>query len=230
MTKYEWETELKKNIHRLPKEEQDRVLDFYGELFADKAESGMNETQIINEFGNPIDVADRIISEYSFEPARDAAETVTAPKERPKAEDYKAFKAEEKKEAPSKKTEPVPDVPEKGKAARGAGRTVAFVILLILFGFVGLGILITVWALVLSAFVCGIAFVAGGLFQVFVSLSVFPLSAGSAIAQIGISLFITGLGILLIVNFKRIGKAGVACSKGIYNAFIGWYAKSGRKA
>ncbi len=64
MTKYEWETELKKNIRRLPDDEIKRVTDYYGELFADKAERGESEREIVNEFGNPADVADKILSEY----------------------------------------------------------------------------------------------------------------------------------------------------------------------
>ena len=58
MTKYEWETELKKNIHRLPDDEIARVMEYYGELFADMIERGKKETEIISEFGNPVDVAD----------------------------------------------------------------------------------------------------------------------------------------------------------------------------
>lgn len=64
MTKYEWESELKKNIHRLPDEEIARVMDYYAELFDDKIESGLRENDIIAEFGNPVDVADKIMSGF----------------------------------------------------------------------------------------------------------------------------------------------------------------------
>lgn len=67
MTKYEWETELKKCMTRLPKAEQDRVLAYYNELFADRADDGMSEKQIINEFGNPVDVAFKIMTEYGMD-------------------------------------------------------------------------------------------------------------------------------------------------------------------
>lgn len=67
MTKYEWESELRKNIHRLPDEEIRKVLEYYGELFADKAERGLSETEIVAQFGNPVDVADKILSEYEGE-------------------------------------------------------------------------------------------------------------------------------------------------------------------
>lgn len=77
MTKYEWESELKRNIHRLPKSEQDRALEFYNELFEDRIESGWTETQIIAEFGNPCDVADKILAEYD-ESAADSGDDASA--------------------------------------------------------------------------------------------------------------------------------------------------------
>lgn len=67
MTKYEWEKELKKNIYRLPPDEIDKIVDYYDELFLDKAESGMRERDIISEFGNPFDVARKIMNEYETE-------------------------------------------------------------------------------------------------------------------------------------------------------------------
>lgn len=67
VTKYEWEHELKKNIHRLPSDEVARVLDYYNEMFEDYIERGKSEREIIREFGNPADVADKILSEYDGE-------------------------------------------------------------------------------------------------------------------------------------------------------------------
>lgn len=64
MTKYEWERQLKKGISGLPKSEQQRVLDYYNELFADKIDAGLRETYIISEFGNPYDVANKIITDF----------------------------------------------------------------------------------------------------------------------------------------------------------------------
>jgi len=67
MTKYEWEKELRKNLKRLPDTEVVRALDYYNEAFFDKEESGMSEREIIRSFGNPFDVAYRIV--YGFEGA-----------------------------------------------------------------------------------------------------------------------------------------------------------------
>lgn len=64
MTKYEWERQLKKGISALPKSEQQRVLDYYNELFADKIDAGLREQYIISEFGNPYDVANKILTDF----------------------------------------------------------------------------------------------------------------------------------------------------------------------
>lgn len=64
MTKYEWERQLKKGISGLPKSEQQRVLDYYNELFADKIDAGLREQYIISEFGNPYDVANKILVDF----------------------------------------------------------------------------------------------------------------------------------------------------------------------
>lgn len=67
MTKWEWESALKQHLARLSEAEQERALGYYQELFADKAEAGMSETRIIAEFGNPADVAEKILAEYQYE-------------------------------------------------------------------------------------------------------------------------------------------------------------------
>ncbi|MCM1043720.1 MAG: DUF1700 domain-containing protein [Corallococcus sp.] len=64
MTKFEWERQLKKGLSGLPKSEQQRALEYYNELFADKIDAKMKEQEIIAEFGNPYDVANRIICDY----------------------------------------------------------------------------------------------------------------------------------------------------------------------
>lgn len=64
MTKFEWERQLKKGLSGLPAAEQQRVLDYYGELFSDKIDAGMKEEDIVAEFGNPFEVANRILVDF----------------------------------------------------------------------------------------------------------------------------------------------------------------------
>lgn len=82
MTKWEWESELKRYLSRLSQAEQERAMGYYRELFADKAEAGMTETRIIEEFGNPADVAQEILSEYQYELRPPEGEAMP-PKDRP---------------------------------------------------------------------------------------------------------------------------------------------------
>lgn len=67
MTKYEWDSELRRNLSGLPLDEQQKAFEFYNELFEDKIEMGMSESAVVREFGNPFDVARRIIGEYETE-------------------------------------------------------------------------------------------------------------------------------------------------------------------
>ena len=67
MTKYEWERELKKHLSDLPESEKQRIQEYFGELFEDKFESGMNEYEIIAEFGEPEEAARKIKAEFAQE-------------------------------------------------------------------------------------------------------------------------------------------------------------------
>lgn len=78
MTRREWEDELIKYLSDLPKSECDRVLEYYEELYEDKRELNIKPQNIISEFGNPLDVATKIlddyrdnIDDYRFEPIRE---------------------------------------------------------------------------------------------------------------------------------------------------------------
>lgn len=94
MTKYEWESGLKKGIASLPLAEKQRVLEYYDEIFSDKAEQGMKEEEIVAEFGNPYEAAAKILADYYG----DSAKTEVEPS---KAEE--PHKDEEAKVAPKKK-------------------------------------------------------------------------------------------------------------------------------
>lgn len=67
MTKWEWESELRRCLSRLNAAEQERILGYYGELFDDKIDAGMTEEQITAAFGNPSDVAEQILAGYPYE-------------------------------------------------------------------------------------------------------------------------------------------------------------------
>lgn len=229
MTKYEWESELKKNIHRLPKEEINRVMEYYDELFADKIERGYGETEIVSQFGNPVDVADKILSEYDGELApADATDTPpTASDEPAKKEAHDADKSEpigeaadsieksEPEEKPadngSKNDEPPKAVKKEAKGEFKFDRFALFMVLNVLVGFAPFFVLGSVFICLVSFVAAGGAIALGGVAMTFLSLLEFGSSVGSAFAQMGMGIAMCGIGIALTVGFVKltalIGKA-----------------------
>lgn len=67
MTKFEWERELRRRLADLPKDEVQKVMEYYDELFMDGIDAGKTETEITAGFGSPEDVARKIISESKKE-------------------------------------------------------------------------------------------------------------------------------------------------------------------
>lgn len=63
MTQKEWERELLSHLNGLPKEEKKKAIEYYREMFEDKQDSGLEEEEILREFGFPSDCAKRILAE-----------------------------------------------------------------------------------------------------------------------------------------------------------------------
>lgn len=226
MTKYEWESELKKNIHRLPAAEIKRVLEYYDELFADKIERGKGETEIIGEFGNPVDVADKILSEYDGELTEEAPKVAppTAETREPKAEEKEPAPAEEKKEEPSESKGD--DKPEEKKEKESGelrlGRLVAFVLVNALTGFAFFILVASVWIVAISMVASVASILIGGAFGAVSSvITMFTESLGSGVAQLGMSIATFGIGILLAVLMDKVviwlGKSTVKFFKWLKN-------------
>lgn len=66
MKKIEFEKELSQRLANLPKEERQKALEYYDELFCDRKERGEEEETIIESFGSPEDIAARIFGETVF--------------------------------------------------------------------------------------------------------------------------------------------------------------------
>ena len=75
MTYRQWEKAFRKRLSRLPKEERERALGYYAELYGDKLDAGVSESEIVREFGDPKAAADKIIEE-SAETASAQGKTV----------------------------------------------------------------------------------------------------------------------------------------------------------
>lgn len=249
MTKYEWETELKKNIHRLPPDEIKRVMEYYGELFDDYAERGKSETEIVFEFGNPVDVADKILSEYVSENGElpDDAPRTVAP---PTPAERETSESERQKTVPPPVDPPKQSEPEISKIAverdepvinAGAGseqpatqsdtarsdksalRVAVFVLLNIATGFaffIAAGVL---WIVIGALAASGAALAAGGAYTVATSIGVAAVSsAGSGIAQIGMGIAAIGIGIALTVLSVKLIKLCAQLTKKLFIGLRDW--------
>ena len=68
MTKKEFIMALGKELSGLPREEQDKWLDFYGEMIADRMEEGLPEAEAVEAVGSVEAVARQILSQSQAEP------------------------------------------------------------------------------------------------------------------------------------------------------------------
>lgn len=63
MTKKEWERIFLKCLKPLSQEERQKALEYYREMYGDKAESGLSESEILSNFGAPEACAMRVLLE-----------------------------------------------------------------------------------------------------------------------------------------------------------------------
>ena len=63
MTKKEFISALGKGLKRLPYEEQDKWLDFYGEMIDDRMEEGLSEEDAVADVGSVDSIIDQIIAD-----------------------------------------------------------------------------------------------------------------------------------------------------------------------
>lgn len=196
MTKYEFETELKKKISRLPADEIKRVIEYYGELFEDMAERGKSERDIIAEFGNPSDVAEKILSEYDGESndAAPAPDTVRAEETQNAALSEPALETNVEKQPKSISV-------QKSKNKLDISRVALFAVINVLTGGVFFIVIGVGWIVLGTLAVCGGAFVLGGVVAALGSFAMmFTGHAGVGIAQLGVSVALAGIGILTLIG------------------------------
>lgn len=64
MNKTKWSSKLKKALSPLPKEEREKISEYYEEMYLDKRDAGLEEEAILAEFGPPEEAAKRFLQEY----------------------------------------------------------------------------------------------------------------------------------------------------------------------
>ncbi|MCL2556604.1 MAG: DUF1700 domain-containing protein [Firmicutes bacterium] len=217
MTKFEWELELAKNLKRLPASESSKILDYYNELFLDKIDAGLNEKEIIKSFGNPFDVAYKIV--YGFEEnikeplahntPLDNLDTIVTQndnlvldQELPAASD-----AIDTIITPVTLTvAPIVYAPAiNTKKRKSTGGVIARLIFFIPF----FAIFITLWTIVITFIASGVGMSIGGLASAVFSLIHIGTYSTAAYASIGLGLAASGIGLLLLVFIRPITKGTV---------------------
>jgi uncharacterized membrane protein len=211
MTKYEWERELRNNLKRLPEAEVSRVLDYYDELFEDKVEEGMSEKEIVKRFGNPFDVAYKILYDSGADGGNGEEAAVRPPepfvpyggasanRERrrqtyaPPPQSY--YAPPPPAVPPQNYYAPPPAAPQANPPAetKKSGGIIARLIFFIPFVIVAT----VAWSLVVGVAAGGIGAVVEGVLLIFTGFAI--SGEGLVLANVGGGLAAVGLGILLCV-------------------------------
>ena len=208
-----WEKELRGNLKRIPQDEIESILDYYNELFADKSEQGFSEREIIKGFGNPFDVAYKIV--YDSEHRRDFVDN-TSNRSRGDMQlgnsssnltgDFVAQSLHENNGAVQS---------QQPKERKKRGGIVARIVFFLPFFIVS----VTLWSLIIGLTAGGIGGAIGGLGMAVISLTQMGTNARAALSSVGLSLASSGAGLLITVGAFFITKAAVRLTKKYF--FIG---------
>lgn len=222
MTKYEWERELKRNLARLPIDEQNRALAFYDELFADKAEQGYSEREVVKEFGNPFDVATAIIRDYETEHGAIASPPPSVPHPAPRyAEPFQTGRARQDNFDPDTGAplrRPPHNAYNESNAVRRARQSGAAGALLRVLFFIPYTVLVIVMVSVLIAFTAAaVGCIGGGIVVAVMSFTTIATSGAVFAAELGSGLAAVAVGALFMIFVPVVYKA----FKGISAAYLG---------
>lgn len=213
MTKYHWEAELRKNLRTLDENEKTEIFEYYDELFADMFENGRSEESIIAEFGNPFDVANKILSDYGYENNRTDNQSIkhyepSTPKKQSKDEAINS-NADYDMDAYSEMNNDYQDSSE--KSVKRKRRFNFFKSLALLIPAIVLAVLIFALgaALIsgaLSLAVTSVAMIVAGVAEFIISFFNYATSIGAAVVATGIGLVAIGIGIITIPHTFKLTK------------------------
>lgn len=241
MTRHEWEIELKKHMKDLPCVEQERVLEYYNELFADGMESGKSEKQLVSEFGNPVDAAYRIIAEYGMDERGSGEREPSPPDTEPNrstpikpesppdfwkgrgAKKSEPVKGEEEKKTaettPAKKKQPIMN-----KQTSIGGKLCALITETVLIGWLPITLIIVIATLLFGVIAVG-GVLAVGSIAAMIAACMPGLVVGARIVTFALALVCAGLSLLILPNTLSILKAIAGSSIGLIKIFFGWVLK-----
>lgn len=228
MTLQEWEKKLKKYLSPLPKSEQNRIVEYYREMYGDKIDNGCSEAEILAEFGDPQVCAGRMISENAD--TEEQEEPIFAPIKEPKQPKQPQQAQSGQQSQPTGNpyagnpymgnpylasaaganingTNPTPPVAQtatdKAKKSPSVGAVIGWIFFTLLIGIPVMAVIISVIASFGAVFISGIAVaVAGAVFAVAsLFFGIFGVPASGIFASLGLGLAASGVGILLAIGF-----------------------------
>ncbi|MDD6489247.1 MAG: DUF1700 domain-containing protein [Clostridia bacterium] len=65
MTQSEFLNGLKSHLSKIPKDEREKIVEYYSEIINDKIDEGKTEEQAVSELGSPEQVAQSVLEDYS---------------------------------------------------------------------------------------------------------------------------------------------------------------------
>ena len=239
MRRDEFMNALRQRIAPLPEGERDMAMDYYNEMIADKLEAGMDEEEVIAQFGPVEEIADKLIAE-SEGGAKKEPSAPSAAESHPQMGGQAPFTAPR----PSYGAPPVgscgappygqpyPPPPPRRKESSQTLKIVLLAVtspiwatLALAFGMVALALLLVGWVLVLSLFIMSFAFLAAGFIYLVPSFALLAQNTVIGAFQIGVCLLFAGVAILSFLGGWGLARAMMkGCS-----ALFGWLGNIGKK-
>lgn len=234
MTKYEWFKEFKNNLKDIPKEEADKAIEYYEELFEDKIDAGKSEMEAVLEFGSPSIASTRIRAEVIDERQTESTymgvgsiyETV---KDDADFDLEKEVKTSEKKKESVKEEREATEAKEEVKTNKEKtfGETLLFVLELFVFSIVYFACFVTFWSIIASLIGCMCGFIGGGIGgTVLAIIGMFTNSAAFGFFNMGLCLILLAIGIIIAVFIKPLIMFSIKITKEGYDKLFGWYTKN----
>lgn len=202
MTYKLWEETLLNYLKSLNKEERDEILSYYREMYNDKRDTGIPESEIVASFGDPMLAAAKILKESGDEP---------------EDTDGKLYeKAKRRDEEHSKEVgAPVSSKTAKEQKSSGSGvsasRIVGWVFIALLFIIPLFAVVLSVIASLAAITLSGGAMLLGGIIGAVACpfLLLFGNTLGNVLLVLGGMLITAGIGALLLISFYYITKYSV---------------------
>ncbi len=198
MTYIEWRDELERYLVALPKDEKEKMLSYFSEMYADKRDAGLSEREIIAEFGAPYDVAQRALNENRY----DDADIVIDEEELSKADKKKRERRERKRRLKNHRNEPFYDKPHKKRELSALG-----VILVIIFAIPVFCLMLAAVIVTIALSVAPIGVIIGGFVEIGASIGTMVAGfSADSLVSLGMGVIHVGAGFVLLPLFTLIVK------------------------